>query len=199
MAFSRLTVSGEGIDLGAKSASSSYYRFLNVSEGTKILFTDLTTDRDNILLVNLEEEIPVADASQDFLILNNVLEHLYDYQTCVSEAFRVLKPNGRLIGAVPFFARIHVDPDDHFRYTFSTLMRLFEEVGFRQVVLTPLGYGPFSAAAVLLAPVLRIRLLIFLLYVGAIGCDRLSRILLGERPFIRAENFPLSYFFVCTK
>ena len=110
-----------------------------------------------------------------------------------------LKENGRLIGAVPFLARIHFDPDDHFRYTHSTLKRAFADAGYREIVVTPLGYGPFVAAAAYIAPIVRIKLLIFLLYLLAIGLDKLAQRIFAHSELVKAENFPLSYFFVCTK
>jgi len=126
IAFSHITVSGRGIDLGSKSNSSSYYRFLNVEKDTKIIFTDLYPKAKEVLELDLEKEFPIPDNSQDFLILSNVLEHLYDYEFCVRESYRVLKNSGRLIGSVPFLHQIHYDPDDYFRYTKSSLTKIFK-------------------------------------------------------------------------
>lgn len=197
--FSKRTVSGTGIDLGAKSRSASYYRFLNVGDDTMITFSDLFAEEEGILRVDLEKEIPVEEATQDFLILNNVLEHLYDYRTCLREAHRVLKVNGRLLGSVPFLMYVHPDPDDHFRYTASTLRRLFTEVGFREITIRPLGFGPISTAASFIGPIIRIKPLIFLLYATAIQIDKLLGKLFGDRPQFKSENFPLAYFFEVKK
>ena len=138
-------LTGAGIDLGSKDGSASQYRFLEI-DGT-VEYTDLRPEREDVWAIDLEKPFPVSDQSQDFLMLFHVLEHLYDYRACIRESFRILKPGGMLIGAVPFLERIHPDPDDHFRYTKSTLTRMFSEAGFSPVMVEPIGRGPFTIAA----------------------------------------------------
>ncbi|HZA59674.1 MAG TPA: methyltransferase domain-containing protein [Solirubrobacterales bacterium] len=45
--------------------------------------------------------IPFADATFDRIIINHVLEHVLDDRLAMRDLFRVLKPNGRLIGHHP--------------------------------------------------------------------------------------------------
>lgn len=199
LALSSVTLSGCGIDLGCCSNKSSYYRFLKQEKGTSILFTDLYPASQGVLKVDLEKPFPVPAESQDFLLLNNVLEHLYHYQTCVEQCFRVLKKGGRLIGVVPFLHRIHPDPDDHFRYTDSTLKRLFTEAGFSSVKVQALGFGPFSTSAAQFAMLFRVKFLIALIYLFTIGIDRLLNKIFRKNQALQAHNYPLNYFFVCQK
>lgn len=49
--------------------------------------------------------LPCADAEKDALFYFHVLEHLYDLVQTLSEAWRVLKPNGTLMLEVPDAAR----------------------------------------------------------------------------------------------
>ena len=123
LAFSQVTLSGQGVDLGAKSHASSYYRFLKLAPGTRIVYTDLRPETPEVLAVDLEKPLPLADESQDFLILSNVLEHIYGFDACIRETARVLKKSGRLIGSAPFLYPIHNDPIDYFRYSKDTLRR----------------------------------------------------------------------------
>jgi SAM-dependent methyltransferase len=58
--------------------------------GYKIFETDI--DR---------EKFPFPDSSFDVLVASHVLEHLHDRAAVVKEMFRVLKPGGTLIVAVP--------------------------------------------------------------------------------------------------
>lgn len=196
MAWRQVRLSGRGIDLGAKSDSSSYYRFLQ-RDGAQITFSDLRPTRPGMLQVDLEREIPVPDASQDFLILSNVLEHVYDYRRCLSECVRVLKPFGKLYGAVPYLYHVHPDPDDHWRFSASALRRILGEAGFSQVEVRPLGCGPFTAAAAMTASFLWFKPLVFACYVLAFGLDRL----MARTGLQRAtpEYFPLRYFFVASR
>ncbi len=198
-AFSGISLNGSGIDLGAKNGSSSYYRFFNLGKETKILFSDLHSDSPNVLKIDLEQRIPVNDGSQDFLILANVLEHLYDYQTCVSECARVLKPGGCLVGCVPFLVQVHPDPDDFFRYTSSSLRRIFSEAGFTKIKIESLAFGSFSAATSLAAPMLRFKPLISLCSVLAVLIDRLAKRLFPKRVRSSSPYYPIQYFFLCYK
>ncbi len=197
--FSNITLSGRGIDLGAKSNNASYYRFVKIEEDTEIIYTDLNPKNDDVLEVNLEDKIPVPDDSQDFLILSNVLEHVYEYQNCISETYRVLKKTGRLIGAVPFLHQIHYDPDDFFRYTESSLKKMFIDNGFTKVEIIPLGFGPFSTAASLYGRLFRFRFLISAIYLLMIGIDVILNKFYKNNNSVKASNFPLRYFFICTK
>jgi SAM-dependent methyltransferase len=46
-------------------------------------------------------QLPFADASIDKIICSEVLEHIEDYSTVLSEIYRVLKPNGLVAISVP--------------------------------------------------------------------------------------------------
>ena len=199
LSFADLTLRGSGIDLGSKSKSASYYRFVKTAPDTVITFSDLHSDDPDLLKIDLEQEFELAADSQDFVILNNVLEHLFNYQMCVEQIYRVLKPGGQLVGSVPYLVNIHPDPDDFFRYSASSLTRIFAGAGFSDVSVQPLGYGPFAAGAsqiALLVPVNAIRLLI---YAPAVGLDVLAQRLFPRANVLTVNTYPLGYFFVCTK
>jgi len=195
-----LTLEGEGIDLSAKTGTSSYYRFINTNKNTKIIYTDLYPSKSTkVLKVDLEDSIPVSNNSQDFLLLMNVLEHIFDYKTCITECYRVLKPQGRLIGCVPFLHKIHPDPDDYWRYTKSTLERIFGEAGFKEILVEPLGFGPLTAGVTHWVRILKLKRLIFLCYLLAINFDRILNAIFKGHPAVSANNFPLVYFFIAKK
>src|SRR5882757_3118577 len=64
---------------------------------------------------------PVEDASVDLAFATETLEHVDDPAQFLSEAYRVLRPGGRLILTVPFAARWHFVPYDYWRYTPTSL------------------------------------------------------------------------------
>jgi len=76
---------------------------------------------------------PLDDASVDFVLCTETLEHVADPTRFLSEAARVLRPFGELILTVPFSARYHFIPYDYWRFTPSSLQRLLEASRFRNV------------------------------------------------------------------
>ena len=198
--FSKLVLSGNGIDLGAKSNKSSYYRFVKLAEGVQVTFTDLRPQSPEVMRINLEcEPIPVPDSSQDFLIMSSVLEHIYNFDGCVRETYRVLKAGGRLIGSIPLLVQVHPDPDDYFRFTASGINRIFSEAGYSNVSITPLTRGPFSAAASMIAPILVFKPLVALSYLVALGCDAVVTKVFKRRLRNTPEYFAINYFVVARK
>lgn len=88
---------------------------------------------------DLNQPFPFASSSFDTIVVSDVMEHLFDYQTVWSEMARLLRPSGRLIVGVPFLYWLHEEPFDHFRPTEFALRRYCEQHGFRIVTLAPYG------------------------------------------------------------
>jgi SAM-dependent methyltransferase len=74
--------------------------------------------------------IPVENERYDFIIFNQVIEHLPEPGKVLSELFRVLKKGGIIVASVPLFFEEHEQPYDFFRYTQFACKKLFEENGF---------------------------------------------------------------------
>jgi SAM-dependent methyltransferase len=78
-------------------------------------------------------EWPEQARNADLLLCTEALEHIPDPRRFLLEAFRCLRPGGRLLVTVPFAARWHFVPFDYWRFTPSGLKQLLEEAGFRNV------------------------------------------------------------------
>jgi SAM-dependent methyltransferase len=89
-------------------------------------------------------EADYPDAFFDEIVIWHVLEHLVDPRSTVTEMQRILKPNGRLIVAVPNFesaqarwsggAWFHLDLPRHlYQFPLSALRRMLGDVGFEVV------------------------------------------------------------------
>lgn len=94
-------------------------------------------------------EYPLADDSVDLLVSSSVLEHIPDPERAIAEAFRVVKPGGRVYAEVPFMRAFHMAPVDYQRYTWSGIARVFERAGF-ETVERGVSSGPATAAALLI-------------------------------------------------
>ncbi|MCH7800532.1 MAG: methyltransferase domain-containing protein [Chloroflexi bacterium] len=93
--------------------------------GAEITYTDRFPREPRVLRVDLEHEIPVPEDSQDFLLMFYVTHVLFDHLAAFREAYRVLCPGGRLIGASAFLHWLVPEPDDYGRLSGSALRRLF--------------------------------------------------------------------------
>ncbi len=80
-----------------------------------------------------------AEKNYDFVLMSEVLEYIEDYQLALSEAFRVIKPNGTLIISVPFLFPIHRDAGDYYRFTELALIGMLEKVGFKSINVQAMG------------------------------------------------------------
>jgi SAM-dependent methyltransferase len=78
---------------------------------------------------------PVGDGESTVVLATETLEHVIDPAAFLAEAFRCVKPGGRLILTVPFAARWHYVPYDYWRFTPSGLRVLLERAGFEDVVV----------------------------------------------------------------
>lgn len=186
---------GRILDLGSGTIRPSYYEFFKISKDAEIVSTEISDKRKPDIKADLEKPFPFKDKEFNYVFCFNLLEHVFNYRNVVRESFRILKSNGKLIGAVPFLASVHGDPDDYFRYTKSTLKKIFKQAGFKEVKIEPLGYGPFAASYYTIA-FLFPRLIQIILLFPAIFLDK---IIVKLNKIHGKEKYVLIYYFECRK
>ena len=95
---------------------------------------------DNVNIVcNFEKKIPIKDNSIDFILLSNVLEHIFYPENLLSEINRILKTGGKCLILVPFIIKLHLEPHDYHRYTKHALKRLLELAKFKKFKIEEMG------------------------------------------------------------
>lgn len=196
------SVQGEVLDLGSKTKDASYYKFLRSVPGTKIVLTDLRAGED-VRALNVELPFDLPTSSFDIVLAFHLFEHVFYFQRAPAEIFRILRPGGRALVAVPFLIEYHADPDDYIRLTDSGLIRWGEHAGLRCIHLEAIGEGLTTAFVTQLPNLLLPRLMrpwtSAFLYLLATPFDRLFAL----RPRVTSrtvpERFALEFFAVFEK
>jgi SAM-dependent methyltransferase len=138
---SKKYISGICIDIG--SGNSPYKKYLNVSKYISIdkKDTNATTYKDNSNEINADaRELPIENNYADTVLLNQVLEHIYEYDQVIKEIYRILKKDGKFIISVPFIYHIHSEPNDFFRFSEYGIKKLLEENKFKILEFKYNGY-----------------------------------------------------------
>ncbi len=99
---------------------------------------------------------PFADAMADVVLSTETLEHVPDARVYLAQAFRCLRPGGRLILTVPFAARWHFIPHDYWRFTPSGLRRVLSDAGFKEIAVFARGNAVTVACYKVMALLLRL-------------------------------------------
>jgi SAM-dependent methyltransferase len=83
--------------------------------------------------------LPFADATFQTILCTQVLEHVDDPHLLISEAARLLRPEGKMILTVPFIWELHERPHDFLRFSEYWLSKYLSEAGFELELLERQG------------------------------------------------------------
>jgi len=93
----------------------------------------------NIDIFAIADDLPFKNNAFDSVLLTQVIEHLENPLTVLSEIYRVLKSDGTVIISWPFVYPIHEAPRDFYRYTEYGMRYLAQRSGFQIVKIKPLS------------------------------------------------------------
>lgn len=130
-------------------------------------------------------KVPFPDAQFDTCFTTQVLEHVKEPQEMISEAFRLLKPGGKLILSAPLYWPEHGEPYDYSRFTRYGLDELLTKTGFTNIQITENG-GAWATAGQSIAHAFMYSTRKNLLF-------RILRFIFYRLSFIRISNRLFSY------
>ncbi len=136
--ISKLSPQSEILDLGGKRiAKRGRFNAENYSHKVQYVNIDERTGPDHCADITC---VPLTSGQYDAVICAETLEHVYDVDRVIGEAFRLLKPGGIFLVTVPFSMPIHPDPHDYARYTESYMLESLRGVGFGEIKIKKQGY-----------------------------------------------------------
>lgn len=138
----KFDLAGSILDVGSKKSPSNITNF--IKNNKNITYLDKFSDSLEDLKIDLENKYEGNENNKfDNAMLFNVLEHIFNYQTCLDNCFLFLKKNGSIIGSTPFLYQIHGSPNDFFRYTSEALVKSLEKSGFNKIDVKVIAGGIF--------------------------------------------------------
>lgn len=97
----------------------------------------------NVDIVGSADHIPLENLSVDFVVSQEVLEHVSDPYAVLEEIYRVLKPGGCFYLQLPWVIGYHGCPKDFWRFSKDGIAHLVESSGFSVKELN-MAVGPFT-------------------------------------------------------
>jgi SAM-dependent methyltransferase len=98
-------------------------------------------------------KLAFPDGQFDFMITDQVLEHVPDPQLAMRESFRVLKQGGIAVHTTCFLNPIHKYPDDYWRFSRAALIALCSP--YAEIVHCASWGSRYAAALIILADRMR--------------------------------------------
>jgi SAM-dependent methyltransferase len=158
-----------------------------------------------VLICGDAENLPISHGCYDTILVLDIIEHLKDDRRALSEIFRALKPDGKLIIFVPAFQFLWSFQDEishhQRRYSIREIREKILHSGFKLIKLTYVNSFLF--------PVVwfgRMILRTFPRYFKITSENQMSptwmnsflyRIFLSELPLLRFMNFPFGVSILC--
>lgn len=188
-AIAHLEIHGGILDVGG-DPKSEYHKLIGGDH--RITFANISARYKPDLIFDAQKAWPVAPDTYDAILMFNFLEHVFDHRAALNEAYKALKPAGKLVGTVPFLFNVHASPDDYFRYTGSALEKLLTLSGFSPVV-KPMGTGAISVAWSMIQGPLPEPVAVVFRTLSRWADGALQRIKPGNQ--MGPETYPIGYYF----
>jgi SAM-dependent methyltransferase len=134
-----LTSGARVLDAGAGELSHARYFERNRYVAVDLAVGDSTWDYGKLDAIADLTALPFRAATFDASINIVTLEHIREPACALREIERTLAPGGQLLLIVPHEWEVHQSPHDYYRYTRHGLAYLFDEAGFSEYRIEPVG------------------------------------------------------------
>ena len=143
----KFILDGKCLEIGNTDFNKkSFFNNFKLKSNTKLYFADIKKIRkSNYIQFNLEKKNNIKKKF-DYIIIFNVLEHVYDVNNSLIELKNILKPKGKIFISTPFIYRYHKAPKDYNRYTLDFYENLSKKNNFKIIYKKNLSTGPFFSA-----------------------------------------------------
>ena len=199
--MSKLKLKGDVLDLGG-GERTKYNKYL---KKYCLLLENVNIDpeRKPTYSFDLNDKNIKFNKKYNYIVSSHTIEHVYNFENILELGFNNLKKGGSLILEVPFLYRIHADPFDFTRLTYNYYEKKLEEIGFKEVMVIPRGFGVFTASYSMLEPLLRRNILYplhFFLRFLFISTDiLLCKVSKSYEKYFGSNAYPLGYKVVAKK
>ena len=128
-------INGVVLDAGSGGDGERYKKFFKFD---KYINLDINPNS-GADIVGSVENIPLESNSVDSIVSTQVLEHVKNPVKAVCEFYRVLKSGGYCLVTVPQLNELHEEPYDYFRFTKYGLEEIFNQTGFKIILVERRG------------------------------------------------------------
>ena len=192
--FKKLKINGDIIEFGASEKIDK--NFCNKElKNCKITYSNINSSNKEFLNIDLQKKL-YLNIKYDYIIIFNVLEHLFDPSLALKNLSSICKKNGKIIGSTPFLFRVHGAPKDYSRFTKDHLIELLKLNNFTDIEIIELGTGPFLACISLLRSYLKYLPIFYqLLVLMALVFDKIIKLFIRTDP---KKIYPIGYIFLAS-
>jgi len=127
------------LDAGAGELNHARYFERNFYVAVDLAVGDSTWDYGKLDAIADLTSLPFRAASFDAAINIVTLEHVREPACALREIERTLAPGGQLLLIAPHEWEVHQSPHDYYRYTRHGLAYLFDQAGFTEYSIEPVG------------------------------------------------------------
>ncbi len=122
-----LNYQGIVLDIGGRSRGMFQKPKKNV---IKWIFADIELKHKPDIRLDVADMQPIDNETIDVINAIELFEHVEKINEGISECYRVLKPDGKLILSIPFLYPVHADPYDFQRWTLTKWLDTLKKNGF---------------------------------------------------------------------